>query len=360
MRCYRGVSVRVSVYALAAADKPSMHARLLSTQKAPTISMKKMLFPLIKKIHPDSCATETPAIQRTNLLCLQTLNEMIEKLKTVEREIQTGSSTIDISSPPKSVYALKFYIASDEGKAIAEHNIVMQVPRDFTVVQSISIGIGRKALKSLYVSIFAVLRTAGVAADLQIPNAEESNEQENNTPEEEGSHLTDMKVTEQTLQEYGYDRIMFERMTNMARYGSGDRFAPLFTMPERKNQKVPRYVKDAVEVYLRQGNVLVRHLTPAEELPAIERLREFLIDYSLLLNFHPGGWRKVYFILNKKKSKYTLKHKAGGDFIIIPANFKHKALLEFIRVNMPKIMRHMSDPVAASGLDEDELDDMEF
>lgn len=324
-----------------------------------TITMKKIVLPLIKSIHPDSCANESDEIQKANLICLQTLNELSDKLSAVEQSVTNKASTVNVSKPLPAAYALSFYcsVDADASKPIGRRRfaVVVSVPREFTSVQNLSLSNARRALRDLYVSLFGLVRTAGIKSSADIDSLPDDESKEKR-------HLLDAEydkkfnVTEDTLQEINFDSKMFERMNNHIKFGGSS--ASLFSMPERKTRRVPKDVILAVDRFVHGGHVFVKHLAPTEELQAVERIRQFLIDYSLVMNFHPGSWKKVFFILNEKQTKYSRRSKLGGEFLIIPANFKHKALLEFLRVNLQVIVKYSTDHASAIGMDQDDFEDM--
>lgn len=141
------------------------------------------------------------------------------------------------------------------------------------------------------------------------------------------------------------------------------------------------YTYKQVENYLRVGNVLIKGLSLTHENESLERLKQFFYDYGALINFTATQWRYVYFILYDKNDrnyrnlknntnntenetkdknetntfrilskdeKKKRKHDKMNDIsnyhcvqennryvLNIPSDFKHAALLNFIRINLP-------------------------
>lgn len=327
--------------------------RCLSSKQS--VSLKKLVLPLIKKIHPDACVNESAEIQKANLICLQTLNELSDKLASVETGVLNKTSTVSVLKPLTAAYALSFYCSGESEGPLKRHAVVLSIPQEFTSAQNVSLQKGRKALRNLYVGLLGVLRTAGVEHSTTIDDESTGVHEKK---DDMSAYAGNINISEKTLEDFDFDRKMFDRVTNIVTTGGNS--SSLFTIPDRKNQKIPRAVIASVDKFIYNGNVLVKELSPDEEIKAISRLREFLVDYSLLLNFHPGSWRKVFFILCQSRKKFVRRSELGGEYLLIPSNFKHRALLEFLRVNLSLIRAQMSDPEASAGLNKEDIEGMEI
>ena len=62
---------------------------------------RRALSPLVKAIHPDMFVRESQLIQRTNLKCLQALNEMCDSIEGLDNK---SDDVVEINKPLKPVY----------------------------------------------------------------------------------------------------------------------------------------------------------------------------------------------------------------------------------------------------------------
>jgi hypothetical protein len=116
-------------------------------------------------------------------------------------------------------------------------------------------------------------------------------------------------------------------------------------------------LNNEIDNYIRLKHVLLINIPIYDEIITIQNFRNFLIDYGDSVNFNLERWKKIIFMLyiekidifyqnkqnnmkteNKSSNNndYKVEKKQNGIFVLkIPAKFKTKNLLKFLRENVP-------------------------
>ena len=101
----------------------SLCQKYLSTD---AIFSRRLLSPLIKTIHPDMFGQDSDVIRKTNLSCLQALNEMCDSIEGLQK---VGNSFVDVTRPLKDQYKFDCYMR-DHQQPTAKHDEFETLPPD--------------------------------------------------------------------------------------------------------------------------------------------------------------------------------------------------------------------------------------
>ena len=227
---------------------------------------KKLLAPLVKKIHPDYYMNDGDIVRTTNLSCLQNVNELWESIDALSRKNTTGDS-ISITAPFKLAYALKCYVRVDNKgveKVIKKERMV-KVPlelctRGNTIAVARKPGLIRKILKQF----------GQFYIDLNVPNPWEAT-----TDSATGEESPDSSSNDE-LGLDGYEKKMELRMLERAIkhsyrfantvkqeniYNKVDELLAKSGLKTKFDPKFASLKDNEIDVFVRYGNVMSKVLT---------------------------------------------------------------------------------------------------
>jgi hypothetical protein len=296
--------------------------------------LKKVVFPLIKQIHPDGWTAESEEIQDANLKCLQLVNQLTNRCEIIESSVATDSQ-VAVSDPFDAKYELDFYLRDERnGNDPRRIRLQLHMPTEFCERQLLTKRTAMSCLSVLYRRISDILRQSNIkhTAPDAMPGMNDDCEQENNRKHQSQSGLPD--ITEATLNEFEFDKKALHRISELRRAGIASPDL-LFNMEaERRSGEDGSYVRASIKTFIMRGNVMTKGLDERDELDAVLRLQRFLEMFALTINFSLETWGHVNFVFVRRGAKYRFKEINGDQFVVAPANFKIPALLEFIRTNV--------------------------
>jgi len=306
------------------------------------LSGRKILAPLIKRIHPDLFTQESQSIRLLNLTCLQTLNELWDSLERLNVHIisyndQKKSQQLPISFKHK--YSLSCYIRNNNDNN--NNNNLSKI--DALVVSPIELC--RKDVllteNTMKLSIMKMNKQLGsFFTKIGLTNPWNIIENEVNQDPFDGETVSitssQMIIDAQAFQK---DIELKYRMAQATLYNIDDKNSRSSTNSSKRSKlkMMPiswHLLRGETDAFIRNGNVLVMNLSPKEEFENIDRLREFLIEYGALLNFRIDKWQMVIVIIGGTKG-YSYEMKAGRHIINIPDKFKEVKLFECLRKHLP-------------------------
>ena len=93
-------------------------------------------------------------------------------------------------------------------------------------------------------------------------------------------------------------------------------------------------ISDEIDAYIRRGNVLFKGLTVVDEIAAVKKLRDVLLNYGHTINFRLSTWWRVVIILAPSQ-KYSTESASDRYLVKAPSDFKVKPLLKHMRAQLP-------------------------
>lgn len=96
----------------------------------------------------------------------------------------------------------------------------------------------------------------------------------------------------------------------------------------------------AIEVnsFVDNGNVLVdKTFSPSQEIEAVTKVREFLLEFANVISFDLGTWWVVVFIIKPASAPYSCTKVGKRILLHVPLGFKNRNLLDHIALNVPSI-----------------------
>jgi hypothetical protein len=295
--------------------------------------LKKLVFPLVKQIHPDAWTAESEEIQDTNLKCLQLVNQLTNRLEVIESSAASDSQ-VAVSDPFEAKYELDFYLR-DEKKGNVPYRIRLQLhmPSEFCERQLLTKRTAMSCLSVLYRRVSDALRQSNIKhTPPDAMSGVDDSENEKNRRRQSQSVLPD--ITEATLKEFEFDRKALHRISELRRAGIASPDLLFNIEAERRTDEDGAFVRASIKTFIMRGNVMTKDLDEREELEAVLRLQRFLDMFALTINFSLETWGHINFVFVRRGSKYKFKKINRDQFIVAPANFKIPALLEFIRTNV--------------------------
>lgn len=309
------------------------------------ISGRKVLAPLIKRIHPDLFNQESQTIRSLNLTCLQTLNELWDNLERLHIHIisynDTSKSTKQLPISLKQQYNLSCYIRNESTTTNNEINLkkidaVIISPSELCKKDQLN---NQNVIKSSVMKIHKQIGSFFIKTGLTNPWSIIDNDQNQSDPfagETVCISSSQMIIDAQAFQR---DIELKYRMAHATLFNTNDHNSKSSVNSSKRSRMkmMPiswHLLRGEADAFIRNGNVLVTNMSPKEELESIERLREFLIEYGALLNFRIDKWQTVVVIIGSTKG-YSYEMKVGRHVINIPPNFKEVQLFECLQKHLP-------------------------
>jgi hypothetical protein len=369
-------------------------------------SIRRDLSPLIKLIHPDHFGQQEEKIKKENLSFLQSLNELadlIQKLVNGSRALQS----IDITHPLAKSYRLSFYVPqqpsidtnppTEDASATPSHHtpnlrlikLALFTPPELTLRHRLSKVEVDLLISKLLLQMSQMFISSGLPNPWQEGN-KKKDENEPNTNEVHDSRFDpyvphpspgsstktqkqwaeaenfarrklkdDMTKLRAVVQRQIADKVMEREAT--FRWNNPQLECPtldtLFPNHTYADTYTSKQIDKAMEVlrFVTNGHVMVRNSPgPKEEVIAMDKFRQFLIDFGKSINFSLWGWSRVLFLLDGQGKQPPLQfggratNMAGHQFkppneylyeVIGGAKSDSKAMSE--KVNQPS--QHQPD-----------------
>lgn len=272
----------------------------------------------------------------------------------VSHASRSGGNTVEIRHPLRKEYNLSFHVKVESEKEPAtispKFEATIKIPLSLRQRHSI----GGKAFEA---DIGKLLIEQGRLFDLsgiENPWHGESAEPIKPAVGERGDPTDSVDDASVEMTNALHLRL-FERFVassqRQQRYERGVSLSALFQehggFTRKKGKRSKRYQSFEVDTFIKNGNVMVKNLSASEELIALGRLRQFLLDFGELLNFRSDRWGKAIFIIEsadevmdryrsgKKRPTFAYNLKDSFHIVTIPAKFNARALLEHLRLHIP-------------------------
>jgi hypothetical protein len=317
---------------------------------------RKLLAPLIKRIHPDLFTKETQTIRSLNLTCLQTLNELWDNLERLHTHIVSYNnnnikSTKQLPISFKQKYHLSCYIRDNgnnndgnDNNDNNDNNETILKKIDAVIISPIELCKKEEMNNQQItkVSVMKMHRQLGrffIKTGLTNPWSIMDNNDSNDTFDGDTVCISSSQMIIDT-QAFQRDIELKYRMAHATLFNTNDSNSKSSINNSSKRSRMKmmpiswHLLRGEADAFIRNGNVLVTNVSPREELESIERLREFLIEYGALLNFRIDKWQMVVVVIGGTKG-YSYEMKVGRHVISIPPNFKEVQLFECLRRYLP-------------------------
>lgn len=222
-------------------------------------------------------------VRNKNMLCVRTIYDLWENLSPIANAIDEGKDNIQILVPLKHSYILECHVhrsnhCDDVERVIHE----LKSPENFRQQHVIRRDICKYELFQFLNKFGTFFSIVGL---------------ENPWPLRGKSTACTSKMEFSTS---SLDQLLFERVmarTHMASTTSA--FKSISQKPRGKHYAERAILREHVDAYIRNKNVLVRNLSENDEFESMQKLRDFFLDFGDLLNFSFHAWNKVYFIVYK-------------------------------------------------------------
>ncbi len=289
---YGGKSLRSACFSRAVAIRRRCH------QGADDSLNKKLLAPLIKKIHPDFYMNDSDEVHATNLNCLQNINELWESIVSLSRKTISGDS-ISINAPFKLAYALKCFVRIDNEKVVKKERII-KIPielctRGNTIAVARKPGLIRKILKQFgqfYIDLNIQNPWEALATNALHENKSDASIDEFTLDVYEKK--AELKILERVIkQSYRFNNAI--KQDNI--YNKVDDLLNQSGLKTKFNPKFATVTDHEIDVFIRYGNVMSKELPVVEEYHVITKFHKFLKEYAGLINFNLDYWKSVLVII---------------------------------------------------------------
>lgn len=316
---------------------------------------RKLLAPLIKRIHPDLYTKESLTTRSLNLTCLQTLNELWDTLERLHIHVTSYNNNNKTKQLPilfKQKYILSCYIRIDIDNTDSNNtnndtnNIKDTSLKKVDTVIITPIELCKKEEMStqhtMKLSVMKMHRQLGrffIKTGLTNPWSIIDKDDNDILDSDETICISSSQMIIDA-QAFQRDIELKYRMSHATLFNTNDNNSKssINNTSKRSRMKMMpiswHLLRGEADAFIRNGNVLVTNLSPREELESVERLREFLIEYGALLNFRIDRWQMVVVIIGGLKG-YSYEMKVGRHVINIPHTFKEVQLFECLRKNLP-------------------------
>lgn len=274
-------------------------------------NFKRVLGPLLLRVHPDLFATHTATVRNANLECVQRMNALGE--------------TLEATKPLSPAYSFHCYIKetnSTSSEVLREVKLDLRTPpiltkaSNFTSQHQEALGqflhhFGRLFLEAKLPNPWELSKPKSSSSDA-------TNEGQSSDYWREAS----LRRAAQVLSEYR----MRQTVSSSFR---GEVLA-------LRDHTAGRGTVE-VDIFIRNGGVLVdAGLSLADEHNAVRRMRDFLIEFAVTLRFDAARWSRVVFILRPNKKLYHCEEMAKRLLVEVPVQFKQGRLLGFIGDHIPQ------------------------
>ena len=304
--------------------------------KRKTVGVFRMLLPVVmKKIHPDLFIQHGEEVRETNAECTKTIMALWRDLETLEEKV-SGMHGRSLLLPPAldKQYRLKCFARKEEDELVRIASVV-DIPTDFHCRAPLAQTTAVKHMAIVCRQLEPFLHKLGIREpfkELQFGGRSISGSGGGSVPglvENDGfapKSAVDAlrKTTEKRLAELQMRESQYRDREGLGEVGwrAGAPPGAWYDM-----------ISD-VRRFLGSGNVVVKSLSPAEEVKSLQHLEKFLIEYGAVMNFSMDEWWRAILVLDGHASEHSVNHEKGRVIVHIPAQFKNKILLRFFRENV--------------------------
>lgn len=352
---------------------------LIQTRRLSTASPKVDIRPLFKKIHPDLYAMESAEVQKENLACLQTVQELsgqIQYTLDLLKPISLNSpQSVVFNRPFQAVYRLHCYThsVSEAGDSTigaeqeAEEEAVEKLSRVAITILTppalrrnpiTNVAAFRNALTQFLSNHAKLWHQLGLDYPWQ-SELQSDNEGKGGAPSGEQFGLRDLHINKSEMELRAYDYAVTKRafkisnssmlrdIPRYSRYGKNLHFK---VMEQNRKAEIDHYFKK----HLHLSNI-----SPEEEFDVVEKFRNFLIDYGDIVNFNPLSWNQLFVLLHKDiptnsakggnqisgQLAFEVKTVKKSMIVRIPSNFRSAKLIDFLHENVPCSLFDLSSEI---------------
>lgn len=336
-------------------------------------SSRKLLTPIIMAIHPDRFQNDSKNVQSSNLLCVQTINEVWDIIEGYEESISRSTSLksnyVDVTQCLKDAYTLLCYIKKEQDNetvnlqeppdnSLEKVDITLKIPVEFRVKgNNMPKNNIIRALSDIYRQMGVVSTVLGI--DNKWKDLIKSDLRSRITRNSEGT-------TDEKYDTAEFHQKLFERALIYNKYGRIDDIISYSGRKGKESRKSKlmreQLAQDAV-LYITSGNVKLRNVTMLEDILIVTKFQDFLVEYGPYLNFDIFAWKNILVVIHgdkvlkrshsfltengsivkskyhaKKWIRYSFEKIDGKSLIEIPKDFKAQDLSEFIadHITLPK------------------------
>jgi hypothetical protein len=340
---------------------------------------RKLAFPFLKLVHPDFFSGESEEVRNVNLVCIQNINEIWDSIECIDNDIKEKSgNVIYLVAPFRNEYQMMCYVRNQENSRDVQLRLVdfkLMVPDALCRKQQLLKTVAATEVQLILVQLGQLFQRAGLTDPWLHMSARKGRASRQHVGASAGTSSSsrgDSTVDDVLFGRYksDIDYALFERMLQRSAHqnGAAEAITLLFTKMSgsrsfQENRKTDKLRVNEIDNYLRNGNLMMLGVPLGSELNVLKRFRLFLLEYGLLVNFSVDTWKDIHFILvqqpphlssktahvvaaalhppkeetikEKQQPSYAFTSEPPVYMLQIPANFKVKQLLEFLRVNIP-------------------------
>lgn len=402
-----------------------IHACNLSLRKLATVAVKssqlselnrKDIIPLFKYLHPDLLMDYSNDIKSANMSCIQNINDLWDTLQinldgfnkkdAIDCsiiKILSQRKLVDIQHPFRESYDLTCYLerylntnpnnVRDTKSNVHElHKCIIKIPESLCKKQSISFEIFQTSIKTILIQHGKLFELAGLTNPWQLyyPNHPHHHTKEQilksqttatatfksfnkkfmNCNHNSSSRISNSSIDGDLgeLESRLFDKWMIKNnqhsLTNSLNSKNLQSIFGNNQITKRTKSDGMLLNTEIIDLYLKNGKVMITPMDATEEFKAVKHLRSFLIDYADVLNFTLDRWQFVTFILhrhnknsdnlkqpintNKDQDKdimnekdlyqskgFKIEQKEKYFIVTVPHLFKIKIILEFLGKYLP-------------------------
>lgn len=333
---------------------------------------RKQLIPLIKRLHPDLMAGLVDAdkgMKSLNITCMQNLNDLWDTLDThldrLNRLSAVDSQHYDITTPFREIYDLSCWLrevgtavssndlASDtlpcapgshDVNALKLMKIAVHSPKSLCKRKTIPLRSMNAAVDSIMKQHIPLLRAAGVVEE-DAETVAAAPAATGGAVRESASSTAEAMLSRQLHERWMLRTAQMDRRNEYLNAIIGSELTRRRGHDASDSSEASRQSTIIAEVdhYIKCGNITLLGLSPADEIAALTRLRQFLVDFGAVLNFRMDLWHRLIIALyqpnesdQSHQNRYTIRKAAESYCIInVPTNFKRKELLSAFRQHVP-------------------------
>ena len=269
---------------------------------------KSALIPLIKRVHPDLYLKYGGEVVESNKRFVQSLYELSEFLRGVENKDLRRRL-----SPLKAFYSLDFFLKDRETDEIVETKVGIS-PNHALCEQSFLIN---KKLDLAVADLKTQVGNVYVLAGLLNPFRRKQNFGKIPSGGEDDMDLADT------------DRIIYERYMDKRRN----------THSMGTSSRASSRLEQEADDFIRGGGVLFQRMSPPDEAQALNKVRNFLVEYGTVLNVgRSSRWNSIHLVITDKTEKqgegesYKIRFPGSSKRAVVevPKDFRDDKLLQLL------------------------------
>lgn len=274
---------------------------------------RKNLIKLIKIIHPDvlaSCGQETAfkVAQKVNLACIQNFQQLWDGFDSILSKSAMNSNhaqLIALRKPLEKSYDLTFYFTRSSSSDVTSSSSTQSIPSKslfkvpyalktpliFTKAnESIPFKDAHLAAKMILKHHDSLYAAAGLPSNwLSIIPGFDSDQRE-----KESAGVYDEEDVLTKLERLYFDKVVtsnarWRKLQSLAIKDFSSSFQ--FTLPSRNPSG---RLEQEINYYLKNGNLRFHHVAVEDEVDAVRRMKEFLLNFGVILKFRVLEWDEVF------------------------------------------------------------------